>query len=154
MVATGENLFTRAQLKIAQLSNFSSVQLQVMLTNLGWGDPQVPHMSVEMESSSIAHFRAPKLDSFSEPPSTQSLEKPAFKLRVFCLFLKLGRVKISLCKCHYSAFIKFTVWAKSQLMACAKERRKKGKGGRDSHTGMVHRRRDRAARHSCKAWDR
>ena len=70
MVATGENLFTRAQLKIAQLPNFSSAQLQVMLTNLGGWEPPVPDVSVEMESSSsIGHFRAPKLDSFSEPPS-------------------------------------------------------------------------------------
>jgi len=59
----------------------------------------------------------------------RSLEKPAFKPRLLCLFLKLGRVNVSLCKYHYLAFIVLTVWGKSQLMACAKRRRKEGKGG-------------------------
>lgn len=53
---------------------------------------------------------------------------------------------------HYSAFIKLIVWSNSQLMACAKGRRKEGKGRRDSHAEIAHRGRDRAARHSGKAW--
>lgn len=158
MVATGENLFTREQLKAAQLPNFSYAQLQIMLTNFAWQESQVPHVSVETESSfCIRHFRVPKLDPFSEqPPEGSSLcrlctENTAFKVRVLCLFLNVSRVNIPLCEYHYSAFIKLIAWGKSQLLACAKGRRKEAKGRRDSHAEIVHRGRDRAVRHSGKA---
>lgn len=113
-----------------------------------WKGRAAPPQGISEHQSEI-HLLQHLLKEILSAGNIQSLEKPAFKLRDLCLFLKLGRVNISLCKCHYSAFIRLTVRGKSQLMACAKGRRKEGKGGRDSHAGIVHRGRDRAVRHSC-----
>lgn len=96
-------------------------------------------MSEEMESSSfVGHFRAPKVNSFSEPPLKelvfagfiQILGTLVFTLRVSHLFLKLGRADISLCKCRSSAFIKLTVWGKILPAHGMCQREKKGREGR------------------------
>lgn len=118
----------------------SPVQLQVRLTTLGGWEAQVPHVSVETDSSSSkGDFRAPKLDSLSESPSQGA---SLCSLNISPLWVLL----FSLCQAY-------SVGQEPTHGMCQKE--KKGRERKaDSHTGIMHRGTDRAARHSCKAQNR